>query len=67
VTALVTAILNDVHSLCIGYAFFDLHSLFAEDAAQKINQRAFVVVQIEITVAPDLRVAETPDLVGTKK
>jgi hypothetical protein len=44
-----TAILNDIQSLGIRHAFLDLHSLFAYDAAQKINQWAFVVVQMMLS------------------
>jgi len=47
--ALLTAILNDVQSLGIRHTFLDLHSLFAHDAAQKINQWAFVVVQMKLS------------------
>jgi hypothetical protein len=60
--ALLTAILNDVQSLWIGHAFLDPHSLFACDAAQKINQRAFVVVQMMPSDIQKQRYKE-----GTKK
>jgi hypothetical protein len=39
-------ILNDVVTLRIGRAFLNSHCLFANKAAQKINQRAFIVVQM---------------------
>jgi hypothetical protein len=39
-------ILNDVVAFTVGHAFFDLHCLFAYKAAQQINQRAFIVVQM---------------------
>jgi hypothetical protein len=52
---LLAAILNDVQSLGIGHAFLDLHALFARGAAQKINQRAFVIVQMMLS---DIQKAE---------
>jgi hypothetical protein len=36
--------LNDVNSLSVGGAFFEPHCLIAYDAANEIDQRAFVVV-----------------------
>jgi hypothetical protein len=39
-------ILNDVVALRIWRAFLNSHRLFAYKAAQKINQRAFIVVQM---------------------
>jgi hypothetical protein len=42
-------ILDDAQTVRIGHAFFDLHSLLAHDAAQKINQRVFVIVQMMLS------------------
>jgi hypothetical protein len=40
-------ILNDVVAFTVGHAFLDLHCLFAKKAAQQINQRAFIIVQMK--------------------
>jgi hypothetical protein len=40
-------ILNDVVAFTVGDAFLNLHCLFAFKAAQQINQRAFIVVQMK--------------------
>jgi hypothetical protein len=39
-------ILNDVPTFSVGDAFLDLHCLFAYNAVQKTDQRAFIVVQM---------------------
>jgi hypothetical protein len=39
-------VLNDIVTLRIGRAFLNPHWLFAYKAAQKINQRIFIVVQM---------------------
>jgi hypothetical protein len=36
--------LNDVTSASVGGALFELHCLVAYDAANEINQRAFIIV-----------------------
>jgi hypothetical protein len=38
-------ILNDVFTFSVGGAFLKRHCLFAYDAVQETNQRAFIVVQ----------------------
>jgi hypothetical protein len=43
--AQVTTILNDVPSFSVGDAFLELHCLLAYNAANEIDQRAFIVVQ----------------------
>jgi hypothetical protein len=39
-------ILNDVPTFSVGDAFLDLHCLFTNNAVQKTDQRAFIVVQM---------------------
>jgi hypothetical protein len=40
-------ILDDVAAFGVGGAFLNLHRLFANKAAQEINQWAFIVVQMK--------------------
>jgi hypothetical protein len=44
--ALPATILNDVSTFSVGGAFLDLRCLFAYNAVQKTDQRAFIVVQM---------------------
>jgi hypothetical protein len=42
--------LNDVHTVSVGRAFLDLHCLTTYDAAQQIDEGAFVVAEIVLAV-----------------
>jgi hypothetical protein len=46
--ASLATILNDIAAFRVGHAFLNLHRLFANKAAQQIDQRAFIVIQIRI-------------------
>ena len=46
--ASLATILNDIAAFRVGHAFFNLHRLFANKAAQQIDQQAFIVIQIRI-------------------
>jgi hypothetical protein len=41
--ASLTTILDDVVAFTVGHALLNLHYLFANKAAQQINQRAFII------------------------
>jgi hypothetical protein len=40
-----TTILDDVVAFTVGHALLDLHYLFADETAEQINQRTFVIVR----------------------
>jgi hypothetical protein len=44
--ASLAAILNHIAAFRVGHAFLNLHCLFANKAAQQIDQRAFIVIQM---------------------
>jgi hypothetical protein len=47
-TAALATILNHIAAFRVGDAFLNLHCLFANNAAQQIDQRAFIVIQMRI-------------------
>jgi hypothetical protein len=46
-----TAILDDVPAIGVGRAFLDLHAVSANEAAQKIDQWAFIIIHGQVTRA----------------
>jgi hypothetical protein len=41
-------VLNDVVAFRVGHAFLNVHCLLAFKAAQEIDQRAFIIVQMKV-------------------
>jgi hypothetical protein len=50
--AQIATILNDIHAISVGSAFLELHCLCTYNAANEIDQRAFIVVQLMFLLFP---------------